>query len=121
MNFGAHTYLPDHYGTITLGARFFDEKWTLGTRVFAASEGDAPGLPNNKTAGYALFDVFTSYRFPGGVEVHGSVTNVFDTVYTPATTTPNTSACVPFPPTVCPAEPDTGRGRTGLVTVKAHF
>ena len=97
----AHLSAGAHYGTITLGMRFFDAEVTLGTRVVFASlvGGRCARIAATATpsAGYTLVDLFTSYKFDGGVEVHGSVTNLFDTVYTPASTTPITSACAPFP------------------------
>ena len=122
--FGAQSYLPDHVLTLTGGLRFFDQKLTVGTRVFIASEAFV-GLVNNPTDpftdGYTLVDLFSSYKFDSGLELGATVTNLFDVTYTPATSTPPSSTCGSFIPGVCPPGPDTGRGRTFLLTAKAQF
>jgi hemoglobin/transferrin/lactoferrin receptor protein len=121
---GAQSYLPDNILVLTAGLRFFDQQLTVGARGTFASEAFI-GLVNNPidpyTDGYTIVDLFSSYKFDSGFELGGTVTNVFDAAYTPATSTPPSSSCVPFPPTVCPATPDTGRGRTFLLTAKAQF
>jgi len=133
---GAHSYLPEHTAIGTVGARFFDQKLTIGTRVSYFSEsfvGDinvgAPGgsfYGGSMMPGYMLVDLFTSYKLTSNIELGATVTNLFDVDYTPALSTP----IVPFGP-VTPTNcfgsnisslcNDNGRGRTGLVTVKAHF
>ena len=122
--FGAQSYLPDHVLTLTGGLRFFDQKLTVGTRVFIASEAFV-GLVNNPTDpytdGYTLVDLFSSYKLDSGLELGATVTNLFDVTYTPATSTPPSSTCGSFIPGVCPPGPDTGRGRTFLLTAKAQF
>ena len=121
---GAQSFLPDHVVTLTAGLRFFDEKLTVGTRVFIASEAFI-GLVNNPTDpytdGYTLVDLFSSYKFDNGLQLGATVTNVFDVTYTPATSTPPSSSCGSFIPGSCPPGPDTGRGRTFLLTAKAQF
>lgn len=122
--FGAQSYLPDHVLSLTGGLRFFDQKLTVGTRVFIASEAFV-GLVNNPTDpytdGYTLVDLFSSYKFDNGLELGATVTNLFDIAYTPATSTPSSSSCGSFIPGFCPPGPDTGRGRTFLLTAKAQF
>lgn len=122
--FGGQSFLPDHVVTLTGGLRFFNEKLTVGTRVFIASEAFV-GLVNNPTDpftdGYTLVDVFSSYKFDNGLQLGATVTNVFDVTYTPATSTPPSSSCGSFIPGACPPGPDTGRGRTFLLTAKAQF
>ena len=119
--FGAQSYLPDHVLTLTGGLRFFDQKLTVGTRVFIASEAFV-GLVNNPTDpytdGYTLVDLFSSYKFDSGLELGATVTNLFDVTYTPATSTPPSSSCGSFIPGACPPGPDTGRGRTFLLTAQ---
>jgi hemoglobin/transferrin/lactoferrin receptor protein len=129
---GAHSYLPEHTAIGTVGARFFDQKLTIGTRVSYFSEsfvGDVnvgSFYGGSMMPGYTLVDLFTSYKLTSNIELGATVTNLFDVDYTPALSTP----LVPFGPVtptncfgsnVSPLCNDNGRGRTGLVTVKAHF
>lgn len=115
-SFGGHTFLPEHLATLTLGWRFFDEKLVLGVRGTAASEGFAGGGTTPNTEGYALLDVFSSYKVTDNVQLGLSVTNLFDTPYSPYTTTPPTTATPLTPPIY-----ETGRGRTFLLTTRAQF
>ena len=132
---GAHSYLPEHILVATGGLRFLDQKLTVGARVSYFSEsyvGDInvgpPGFASYAgpfMPGYALVDLFTSYKFDNGFEIGATVVNLFDADYTPALTTP----IVPFGPTTptnCygsnfPNCSDSGRGRTFLFTAKAQF
>lgn len=114
-SFGGHTFVPEHLATLTLGWRFLDQRLTLGMRGKAASEGYAGGTGPN-TEGYALLDLFSSYKLTDSIDVGLSVTNVFDTSYSPYTTTPPTTTNPLSPPTY-----ETGRGRTFLLTTKAQF
>jgi hemoglobin/transferrin/lactoferrin receptor protein len=129
---GAHSYLPEHTAIGTLGARFFDQKLTVGTRVSYFSEsfiGDVnvgSFYGGAMMPGYTLVDLFTSYKLTSNIELGATVTNLFDVDYTPALSTP----LVPFGPVtptncfgsnISPLCNDNGRGRTGLVTVKAQF
>ncbi|MCA1442825.1 TonB-dependent receptor [Ensifer sp. IC4062] len=112
--FGVQSFLPDDIFSATIGARFLDEqRLTVGSRFYAVSnafigEVNAPsGSPF--VAGYGLVDLFANYKFENGFELTGSVTNLFDKTYTPASSTIAGNAV------------DTGRGRTFLVTAKARF
>jgi hemoglobin/transferrin/lactoferrin receptor protein len=69
------------------------------------SPGDSPYID-----GYELLDLFSSYEITKDIEVGFTVTNVFDTAYTPALNTPGTGFTG-----------DTGRGRTFLLTSRAQF
>jgi hemoglobin/transferrin/lactoferrin receptor protein len=115
-SFGGHTFIPEHLATLTLGWRFMDERLVLGIRGTAASEGFAGGGTSPNTEGYALLDLFSSYKLTDSVQVGLSVMNVFDTAYSPYTTTPPTTADPLNPPTY-----ETGRGRTFLLTTRAQF
>jgi hemoglobin/transferrin/lactoferrin receptor protein len=125
---GAHSFLPEHTVVGTLGARFIDQKLTVGTRVSYFSEsavGDVnfgagtfysfPFMP-----GYTLVDLFTNYKLTPELELGATVTNLFDVSYTPALSTPffNGATCYG---TNTPGCNDTGRGRTVLLTAKSHF
>jgi hemoglobin/transferrin/lactoferrin receptor protein len=114
-SFGGHTFVPEHLATLTLGWRFMDEKLVLGMRGTAASEGFTGGTSPN-TEGYALLDLFSTYKVTDSIQVGVSVTNVFDTGYSPYTTTPLTTADPLNPPTY-----EIGRGRTFLLTTRAQF
>ncbi len=112
---GAQSYLPEHVFTATAGARFLEQKLTLGGRLYAVSEsyvgevnvgpGQSPYEP-----GYGLVDLFANYKFENGIELSANVSNVFDNSYTPALSTPPGGSTV-----------DTGRGRTFFITAKAKF
>ena len=113
--FGAQSYLPDHIFTGTVGARFFDQHLTVGSRIYAVSKSYVGEInvaagddPHEK--GYATVDLFANYLFDNGFELNANVTNLFDRSYTPALSTSPGSAGI-----------DTGRGRTFLVTAKARF
>ncbi|MBX9588504.1 MAG: TonB-dependent receptor [Hyphomonadaceae bacterium] len=125
---GAHSTLPEHILTATGGLRFLDRKLTVGARVSYTSESDvgannvfkgslygSPTMP-----GYALVDLFTSYKFDNGFEVGATVSNLFDVDYTPALTTPFTAATGCFGGNAAGCN-DAGRGRTVLFTAKAQF
>jgi hemoglobin/transferrin/lactoferrin receptor protein len=142
---GANSFLPEHIVVATGGLRFLDQKLVVGGRVSYFSEsyvGAAnvgpllPAGPGGPIAvstygsafmpGYTLVDLFTSYKFDNGVEVGGTVTNLFDVDYTPALTTP----IVPLGQTPTAANcfgsnhpncSDYGRGRTFLLTAKMQF
>lgn len=113
--FGAQSYLPEHMLTATLGARFFDQKLTIGARTYVVSEsyigeinvapGDSPYEPS-----YGLVDLFADYKFDNGLELSANVSNLFDKSYSPALSTAPGGDPI-----------DTGRGRTFFVTAKAKF
>lgn len=113
--FGAQSYLPDHIFSATVGARLFDQRLTLGSRLYAVSKsyvGEvnvAPGTdPHEK--GYVTVDLFTNFQMTDNLELGANVTNLFDKSYSPAlSTSPGIAGLA------------TGRGRTFLVTAKAKF
>ncbi|PDT54372.1 MULTISPECIES: TonB-dependent receptor [Sinorhizobium] len=113
--FGVQSFLPDDIVSATLGARFLEEqRLTVGTRIHAVSnafigEENAGASGSATVPGYGLVDLFANYKFENGLELTGSVTNVFDKTYTPASST------------IAGSTVDTGRGRTFLVTAKAKF
>lgn len=93
---GALSYLPDDILTLTLGARFLEEKLTVGTRINYVSNGmtnvgnasDSASTPINvRTDGYTLVDLFANYKFNDSIDLSFKVTNLFDKQYTPALTT----------------------------------
>lgn len=113
--FGAQSYLPDHILVLTGGLRFFDQKLTIGARGTFTSDAYI-GVENNPTnpytAGYALVDLFTSYKFEHGLELGASLTNIADVAYSPALSTPVSGPN---------ANILSGRGRTVLFTARTQF
>ncbi len=111
--FGAQSYLPDDIFSATLGARFLDQRLTVGTRAYVVSQsyiGEInAGSGSPYASGYGLVDLFANYKLENGLEFSANVSNVFDKTYTPALSTS------PGGPT------DTGRGRTFFITAKASF
>ncbi len=111
---GGQSYLPEHVASLSAGVRLFNERWTIGGRVYYASEAFV-GLVNNPinpfTDGYTLLDLYTKLKITPDIEIGATVTNVTDEAYTPATSTPGTGGFVG----------DTGRGRTAIFTVRAQF
>ncbi|MBP2233722.1 hemoglobin/transferrin/lactoferrin receptor protein [Sinorhizobium kostiense] len=113
--FGVQSFLPDDIFSATVGGRFLeDQRLTVGTRFYAVSAafiGDVNVSPPASAFvnGYGLVDLFANYKFENGLELTGSVTNLFDKAYTPASST------------IAGNTVDTGRGRTFLVTAKAKF
>jgi hemoglobin/transferrin/lactoferrin receptor protein len=114
--FGAQSYLPDDIFTTTLAGRFLDDQsLTIGTRLYAVSRAyqgtiNVPAGTSPYTPGYQLVDLFANYKLQNGVELGANIANVFDVAYTPALSTPGTTAGIP-----------TGRGRTFELTAKASF
>jgi hemoglobin/transferrin/lactoferrin receptor protein len=111
---GGQSYLPEHVASLSAGVRMFQERWTVGARTFYASEAFV-GLINNPTNpytdGYALLDLYTSYKITPDIEIGATITNVTDEAFTPATSTPGTGGFAG----------ETGRGRTSLITLRAKF
>lgn len=110
--FGAQSYIPDRVGSLTLGARFWDQRLSLGTRWSHVSESyvgevnaDDPWEP-----GYNLVDLFSNYAFANGMELRLNVSNLTDKTYTPALSTPAGGNDI-----------DTGRGRTWSVNLRLPF
>lgn len=113
--FGAQSYVPDNVFTATVGARFLEQRLTVGARGYLVSESYVgednvgPGVSPYEP-GYELVDLFANYKFENGIELSANVSNVFDTAYTPALSTPPGGSSV-----------ETGRGRTFFLTAKAVF
>lgn len=117
--FGASQYVPDHTGSISLGARFFEQRLTTGGRVrYYSSAADPtydPALIVQRP-GYTLLDVFASYKLTPAWLLSLTVENLLDEAYTPIlATAPTTNN--PF----SPFTGHTGRGRTILLTSKTQF
>lgn len=111
---GGQSFLPEHVATLSGGVRLFNERWTIGGRVFYASEayvGTINNPTNPYTDGYTLLDLYTKFKITEDVEVGATVTNVTDEAYSPAT---NTGATGGF-------TGETGRGRTAIFNVRAKF
>ncbi len=113
--FGAQSYMPDTVLSATLGARFFERRFTLGTRYYKVSESSvgeinvASGVDPHDP-GYELVDVFANYAFDNGTEISANVANALDEEFTPALSTPAGGNSI-----------DTGRGRTYMLTAKLRF
>ncbi|KAA0969332.1 TonB-dependent receptor [Aureimonas fodinaquatilis] len=113
--FGAQSYVPDDVFTATIGARFFEERLTVGARAYAVSrsyvgEVNVPSGVSPYEPGYELVDLFGNYKFDNGIELSGNITNLFDEAYTPALSTPPGGSDI-----------ETGRGRTFFMTAKFNF
>lgn len=120
--FGASQYMPDHNLVVTLGGRFFDKRLTAGLRAYFVSGADDPSFSaTEQRPGYELLDLFAEYTVRPGWTVSTTLINAFDKTYTPLLGTPPSSSCVSFIPGGCPPSPDSGRGRTLLVTSKIQF
>lgn len=118
---GAQSYLPTHILSLTGGLRFFDQKLTVGARGTFASDAfigflNATNPAHPFTAGYALVDLYTSYKVSENVTLGANLNNLFDVGYTPALTSPPSVSCTPAGVTC-----NTGLGRTVLFTVKTSF
>ncbi|HRF07762.1 MAG TPA: TonB-dependent receptor [Xanthobacteraceae bacterium] len=120
--FGASQYMPDHNLVVTLGGRFLDKRLTAGLRAYFVSGADDPSYSATaQRPGYELLDLFAEYTVRPGWTVSTTLINAFDKTYTPLLGTPPSSSCVSFIPGGCPPSPDSGRGRTLLVTSKIQF
>ncbi|MDH4983562.1 TonB-dependent receptor [Hyphomicrobium sp. D-2] len=123
-SFGGSTYMPEHNLVLTGGLRFLDEALEVGARASIVSGADDPSATATagRRAGYELVDLFANYNVWEGVTLGAMVTNVFDRTYTPVLGTAQSSACVSFTiPSTCPAEPQSGRGRTFILSARAQF
>lgn len=86
--FGASQYLPDDIFTLTAGARFLEDKLTAGARYNYVSRGkNATYTGTDRSASYALVDVFANYKFTENVDLTLKVNNVFNKTYKPALST----------------------------------
>jgi hemoglobin/transferrin/lactoferrin receptor protein len=110
---GTASYLPENYATLTAGARFFEQRLTVGGRLSYVGETRGGAGFFGTTAAdwdaYTLLDAFANYKFDNGLDLSANVTNLFDKAYTPASS--NISGFTG----------DTGRGRTFLLTAKMQF
>jgi hemoglobin/transferrin/lactoferrin receptor protein len=118
---GAQSYLPEHIVVLTGGLRFLDQKLTVGARATLTSHAfigaiNATNPADPFTPGYALVDLFASYKVSDSVVIGANVNNLFDIGYTPALSSPPTVTCTP-PGITC----NTGLGRTVLLTLKTQF
>ncbi len=118
---GAQSYLPRNVLVLTGGLRFLEQRLTIGGRANFTSEGFI-GTPNIVTpgvttaAGYAVYDLFSTYKINENFTVGANVNNIFDKSYTPNLSSPPTVTCPP-PTTLC----NTGIGRTVVFTLKTQF
>ncbi|MCQ4160364.1 TonB-dependent receptor [Roseomonas sp. GC11] len=83
---GASQYLPDNIGSVTFGARFLDERLTVGSRYDYVSDGKQATFTGTTTQGgkpYHLLGLFASAKVTENVEVNARVTNLMDVAYTP--------------------------------------
>jgi hemoglobin/transferrin/lactoferrin receptor protein len=109
---GASQYLPDDIVSMTGGARFLEDKLTVGARYSYVSGGLTAGYNSSWTGGeaseagdpYHLVDVFTNYKFNEKVDVSFKVTNLFNESYTPFLSTTGT-----------------GQGRTFYLSTQVKF
>ena len=110
---GTASYLPENYGTLTAGARFLEQRLTVGGRLsYVGETRGGAGFFGTQAAdwdAYTLVDAFANYTFDNGLDLSANVTNLFDKAYTPASS--NISGFTG----------DTGRGRTFLLTAKMQF
>ncbi len=102
-------YVPPSYsGSITLGARFLDEKLTTGGRISFAGERaikrQGTGIESDWRS-YQVYDAFASYKVSESLTLNASIDNVFDLYYLDALT----EALTPAP------------GRTFRVSATAKF
>ena len=113
---GASQYMPDHNLVLTGGIRLIDQRVTLGGRAYFVSGADDPSEASGRRDGYNLLDLFANFKVREGFDIGTTVTNVFDTAYTPVLGTAPSSAD-PFNPFTG----ETGRGRTVLLTTRLQF
>ncbi|MBN8481212.1 MAG: TonB-dependent receptor [Xanthomonadales bacterium] len=111
---GAQSYVPDEVMNATLGARLFARRLTFGlrwskvSRGFIGEENAFSGDPWEP--GYALVDLFAHWAFDNGLSLRANVSNLADTAYTPALSTPAGGTSV-----------DTGRGRSLSLSARYAF
>ncbi len=111
---GAQSYVPDEVMNATLGTRLFARRLTFGlrwskvSRSFIGEENAYAGDPWEP--GYALVDLFAHWAFDNGLSLRANVSNLADTAYTPALSTPAGGTSV-----------DTGRGRSLTFSARYAF
>ena len=111
---GAQSYVPDEVLNATLGMRLFARQLTFGlrgskvSRSFIGEENAYAGDPWEP--GYALVDLFAHWAFDNGLSLRANLSNLADTAYTPALSTPAGGTSV-----------DTGRGRSLTLSARYAF
>ncbi len=88
---GASQYTPDDVVSLRAGARFLEEKLTVGARWDYVSGGLVAGFNSTFTAGqarqggepYNLLGLFASYQVTPNIEINARATNLLDEAYTP--------------------------------------
>ncbi|MGX9962312.1 TonB-dependent receptor domain-containing protein [Roseomonas sp. F4] len=88
---GASQYTPDDVFSLRAGARFLEEKLTVGARWDYVSGGLVAGGNASFTAGeasqggdpYNLIGLFATYEVTPAIQVNARVTNLLDEAYTP--------------------------------------
>ncbi|GEM_PF-406422 len=129
---------PRIRGSLDLGTRWFDERLVIGGRVSftgkstqaRATEYDLRGAPPNmevyvKDGGpidvpsYTLFDLYSTFKYNENLEIFGSVENLFDRFYRPASTSSNPGTI--WNDVTKTAVPWGGRGRTFKIGAKLRF
>ncbi|WP_159994146.1 TonB-dependent receptor domain-containing protein [Roseomonas sp. 18066] len=88
---GASQYLPDDVVSASLGARFLDERLTVGARYDYVSGGLVSGFNSSFTGpavtdrqdGYHLVGLFASAKVTENVELNARVSNLLDEKYVP--------------------------------------
>jgi len=88
-DYGSSFVPPKYSGSLTLGARFFDEALTVGTRLSFAGKRAAEAELWATTvpylwAPYTIVDLFTSYKFTPDMSLNLSIENVGDRYYVDA-------------------------------------
>ncbi len=81
--------LPDDFGSLDIGARFLEEKATIGGRVRYVGESFQAYMNEEQSIerpSYTLFDVYGSYKVSKHFETFFTVENLFDKAYWTANT-----------------------------------
>lgn len=104
---GASQYMPDDVVSVTGGAKFLQQKLTVGAKYSYVSGGlvsDFSGTASQDGDPYSLVDVFSTYKFNERVDLTLKVTNLFNESYTPFLSTNGT-----------------GQGRTFYIATQVSF
>ena len=104
---GASQYMPDDVVSVMGGAKFLQQKLTVGAKYSYVSGGlvsDFSGTASQDGDPYSLVDVFSTYRFNEKVDLTLKVTNLFNETYTPFLSTTGS-----------------GQGRTFYVATQVKF
>lgn len=104
---GASQYMPNDVVTLTGGAKFLQQKLTVGAKYSYVSGGLVSDYSANAVEDgepYHLVDIFSTYRFNEKVDLTLKVTNLFNESYTPFLSTTGN-----------------GQGRTFYVATQVKF